>query len=253
MGILSRFLAHPLTQGQNVDSPMTTERRREILHQKLFLKAIYKEWYRRLLSKFATDAAILEIGSGAGFIKEISPAIITSEVLTVSGVDLITDCRALPFGRSCLDGIVMVDVFHHIPSVAGFLREAARCIRPNGRLEMIEPWNTPWAKFIFQRIHPEPFEPDATWELPAAGPLSGANGALPWIVFERDCEQFSRAFPEWKLEIRELMMPFSYLFSGGISTRVGLPAFLYHPVRKLESLLNQERWAMFIHIGLVRT
>jgi hypothetical protein len=40
--------------------------------------------------------------------------------------------------------------------------------------------------------------PDAAdWSFPAVGPLSGANGALPWILFERDRARFEREFPQW--------------------------------------------------------
>ena len=41
-----------------------------------------------------------------------------------------------------LDGIVMTDVLHHIPDCTSLFHEAARVIRPGGRVVMIEPWNT---------------------------------------------------------------------------------------------------------------
>ena len=61
---------------------------------------------------------------------------------------------------------------------------------------LIEPWRTAWSEIIYRRFHYEPFRPDArTWEFDSPGPLSGANGALPWIVFERDRTAFEREFP----------------------------------------------------------
>jgi hypothetical protein len=44
---------------------------------------------------------------------------------------------------------------------------------------MVEPWVSDWSKFIYGHLHHEPFLPEASnWVIPAAGPLSGANGAL---------------------------------------------------------------------------
>ena len=60
-------------------------------------------------------------------------------------------------------------------------------------------WVTRWSRWIYGRFHHEPFDPQrADWEFPLSGPLSGANGALPWIIFQRDREQFER---EWAPEL----------------------------------------------------
>jgi SAM-dependent methyltransferase len=190
------------------------------------------------------------LGSGAGFFREVAPNLITSEVFSTPGADQIVDARQLPFSQDELDGIVMTDVFHHIPDVARFFREAARCIKAGGQVLMIEPWNTPWSRWVYRRLHSEPFEPDGGWILPATGPLSGANGALPWILFERDRERFQREFPEWRIDSIELLMPFSYLLSGGVSLRALAPGWAYRPIRWIENKLNQKRWAMFALIKL---
>src|SRR5690606_24924123 len=83
------------------------------------------------------------------------------------------------------------------PDAERFLLEASRVLVPGGRLLMIEPWVTTWSTFVFSRFHPEPFRPDvAEWQFPSSGPLSGANGAIPWIVFERDTERFRTRCPD---------------------------------------------------------
>jgi SAM-dependent methyltransferase len=251
-GLVSRLLAHPLTRGLPVDDPSTTVLRRRIVREKPFLNAIYREWYSRLLSLMPTPGTVLEIGSGAGFLKELRPDVITSEVFCTPGVDVVADGRCLPFLSGSLDGVVMTDVFHHIPDVAAFLGEAARCVRPGGRMALIEPWRTRWSEWIFRNFHPEPFDPDADWSIPATGPLSGANGALPWIVFERDRARFLGQFPEWRVSRLEPMMPFSYLFSGGVSLRSLAPGWSYSLCRALESVLGERRLAMFALIVLER-
>jgi SAM-dependent methyltransferase len=248
--LLHRILAYPLTQSMDVDDPRTTLLRREIIQRKLFLKQIYCEWYARLAVGIASETRILELGSGAGFFRKVVPKLITSELFAVPGVDRIVDGCHLPFSNDELDGIVMTDVLHHIPDVVRFFKEATRCVKAGGQVLMIEPWNTPWSNWVYRRLHSEPFQPDGDWTIPSTGPLSGANGALPWILFERDRERFQREFPEWSIESIELLMPFSYLLSGGVSLRAFLPGWMYRPIRWAESKLNQRRWAMFALIKL---
>ena len=234
----------------DVDDPRTTLLRREIIQKKSFLNKIYREWYARLAAHMKPSALFLELGSGAGFLKEFAPKLITSEVFALPGVDRVVDAHALPFSDDELDGIVMTDVLHHIPQVTRLFREAARCVKPGGQILMIEPWNTAWSRWVYRRLHSEPFDPDGDWNIPSAGPLSGANGALPWIVFARDRLRFASEFPEWHIESIELLMPFSYLLSGGVSMRTLVPAWAYAPIRWIEGLLNQERWAMFAMIRI---
>ena len=247
-----RLLAHPLTRGMDVDDPRTTALRRDIIQRKAFLKQIYREWYARLALSVPRGSRFLELGSAAGFFREFVPNLITSEVFATPGVDRIVDARNLPFANDELDGIVMTDVLHHIPEVARFFREASRCVRTGGRILMIEPWNTPWSRWVYQRLHSEPFQPERDWSIPDTGPLSGANGALPWILFERDHARFTREFPEWRIESIELLMPFSYLLSGGVSLRAFVPGWAYRPIRWIESRVNQKKWAMFALISLIK-
>ena len=120
---------------------------------------------------------------------------------------------------------------------------------------MIEPWVSTWSRLIYTRLHHEPFDPDAKdWTFPDTGPLSGANGALPWIIFQRDQRQFESGFPE--LAIRELrpLMPFRYLVSGGVSMRQLMPAATFGLWRQIESCLGPwpHHWSMFAFIHLER-
>jgi hypothetical protein len=120
---------------------------------------------------------------------------------------------------------------------------------------MIEPWVTPWSRWIYTRLHHEPFHPEALqWEFPAQGPLSGANGALPWIIFVRDRLQFEQEFPQWQIELIEPRMPFRYLISGGVSLRSLVPGWSFHLWRYTENALYYwiNSLAMFAQIVLRR-
>lgn len=250
--MIGRLLQHPLTRGLSLDDPRTTLLRRQIIASKPFLRRLYVEWYTDLAEVVGERRRVLELGSGAGFFKEVCPQAVTSEILLTPGVDLIADACVLPFADASLDAITMTDVFHHIPDVGGFLTEATRCVKPGGKLVMVEPWYTPWSGWVYSHLHPEPFEPTAGWEIPPTGPLSGANGALPWIVFKRDAALFAQRFPRWRIARIRPLMPFAYLLSGGVSLRAVVPGWLYRGVRAMESQLRQDRWAMFALIELER-
>ncbi|MGC4099114.1 MAG: class I SAM-dependent methyltransferase [Nitrospira sp.] len=253
MGILNQILGHPLTRGLSVDDPRTTLLRRKIVQDKTFLRALYAEWYERIIKALPCKNGVLELGSGAGVLKEFLPDVIASEAFETPGVSLIANACNLPLRDKSLTAIVMTDVFHHIPSVRRFFVEATRCVRSGGKIVMIEPWRTPWSEWIYGNLHAEPFVPGSDWEFPSAGPLSGANGALPWIVFQRDRVLFEDQHPQWNINRIELMMPFSYLFSGGVSMRSLVPGWTYRPIRAGEQILNQNNWAMFALIELELT
>jgi len=247
---LKKLLEHPLTRGLSVDDTRTTLLRRDIIRDKQFLSAIYSEWYEMIIRALPGKADVLELGSGAGFLPRYLPDVITSEVFMTPGVRLIASACDLPLPPQSLDAIIMTDVFHHIPDVDRFLHEATRCVRPGGKIVMIEPWRTRWSEWIYTRLHPEPFLPDSGWKLPHSGPLSGANGALPWIVFERDRDKFESRHPQWQIKKIDPIMPVAYLLSGGVSMRSLMPGWMYTPVRRLEHLLFQKSWAMFALIEL---
>lgn len=254
MTILKSWLAHPLTKGLKLDTPETTSLRRQIIREKIYLRCIYEEWYKSLVRSIPErDGFVLEVGAGAGFFKDILPDVITSECFYLSGIDLVLDGGYLPFKDGSLKAIVMTDVFHHLPKPRLFLCEAIRCLSAGGVVVMLEPWVTPWSRFVYTRFHHEPFHPDAKhWEFEAIGPLTSANGALPWIIFQRDREKYESEFQQMRVHSIEPMMPFLYIFSGGISLINLQPGWTFGFWRYVESLFT--RWtdhcAMFSKIVL---
>jgi hypothetical protein len=198
---------------------------------------------------------VLELGAGGGFMREWVPHLVTSERFPVPHVGVVLDGLRLPFATRSLRGIVMTNVLHHLPDARAFFLEATRCVRAGGAVAMIEPWVTPWSRFVYRRLHHEPFAPDAaSWTIAADGPLSGANGALPWIMFERDRRQFEREFPAWRIERVTPMMPVVYILSGGVSLRSLVPGWSFAPIRALERALApwRRQLAMFALIVLRR-
>ncbi len=256
IGAIKRLLAHPDTRDLSIDDPRTTLKRRGIIQSNRFLWRIYDEWYR-LISGCIPDGpgSVLELGSGAGFLGQYIPGLIASEVFLCSDIQLVLDARRLPFSSCSLKAIAMVDVLHHIPDNRAFLTEAQRCLRPGGSVAMIEPWVSTWSRAMYSRLHSEPFDPESKdWTFPGAGPLSGANGALPWIIFQRDRSNFESEFRGFEIRTVRPFMPFRYLVSGGVSMRQLMPRSTFSTWRKLESWVSAwpHHWSMFALIHLKR-
>jgi SAM-dependent methyltransferase len=253
---IKKLLAHPATRGLDIDDPRTTERRRGIIQSNRFLRRIYDEWYGLISGNIPEGPGrVLELGSGAGFLGQNIPNLIASEVFLCSNIEIVLDARQLPFSSGSLKAIAMVDVLHHLPDIRAFLMEAQRCLRSGGSIVMIEPWVSTWSQAIFNRLHHEPFDPGAKdWTFPDTGPLSGANGALPWIVFQRDRQEFESEFRDLEIQAVRPFMPFRYLISGGVSMRQLMPEATFALWRKLESWLCTwpRHWPMFALIRVTR-
>lgn len=250
-------LTHPLARDIDIDSPDATVDKSRIIQSKLFLKNFYKDCYRSIIRSIPQDinGIVLEIGSGAGFLKNYLPDLVTSEILSIPSVDIVLDAQAMPFGRNCLRAIVMVDVFHHLPDVKSFLTDSIRCVRPGGTVVMVEPWITRWSYFIYRFFHHEPINlRTEQWPFPGKKPLSSANSALPWIVFQRDRQKFQKEFPGWHIDEIKLDYPFTYLVSGGVSYRSPAPGRLFWLFRQFERLFQPIMGfvAMFAKITLRR-
>jgi len=199
--------------------------------------------------------AVLELGSGAGYCDRYIPGLIRSEVFCCPSVQLVLDGRQIPFRDGSLRAIVFTNVLHHIPDLRGFFEEGSRCLRPGGKILMIEPWVTPWSRFVYKHLHHEPFFPESeAWSFASSGPLSGANGALPWIVFSRDRLRFESGFPELAIDRIRPFLPFRYLVSGGVGMRSLMPSFTHSFWARLETWLEpcMASLAMYAFIAVRR-
>ncbi len=238
------FLALPEAAqlSDNLDDVSTTLVHRRILNQKRFLRRIYTEFYEMMRSRLGPDPdgkTVLEIGSGAGFIKDILPRCITSDLIAMDGLDVACSALAFPFKDRSLDAVLMINVLHHLPDARLFFNELGRCLKPGGQVIMVEPANTWWGKFVYTHFHHEPFdEKTPDWHFAPGGRLTDANVALPWILFSRDREKFRTEYPDLRIVSARPHTPFRYLLSGGFTMRSLAPAFSYPLFKGLGALLT---------------
>jgi SAM-dependent methyltransferase len=245
-----------------LDSPARIIELRSLLRSKGFLRRFYEEVYSKYQSAVersaqdgVQDGIIVELGSGASFIKDVIPDAVTSDVIPYPGIDQVLDATRLPFADESVRAILMMNVFHHIPDVEAFLREANRCLKPGGRVFILDQTVGWLSKIMLGKLHHEPFRPDATsWRFDSTGPLSGANGALAWIVFQRDRKRFESLFPGLRIAQYQPHSPFRYWLAGGLKAWTLLPGWSFDWVTKLEKLLSRLHpgWCCFTDIEIVK-
>ena len=89
------------------------------------------------------DGLFVELDSGAGFLRLMAPYAVTSDVLPYEGVDRVFSALDMPFQDKSVSTVMMIDVLHHIKDSRQFFKEMQRCLKPGGKIVMIEPANTP--------------------------------------------------------------------------------------------------------------
>ena len=207
-------------------------------NRKRTLTELYKEWYHLLRSSFSSSTGIdLELGSGAGFIKNIIPSCLTSDVIPAENVDLTIDAfRVGDLYPKQIANLILINSFHHIPDSFTFLQSASSSLVPGGRIMILDPSYNSWSYFIYKNVvKHEPFNLlQSSWKFESCDPLLDSNQAQSWIVFNRDRHIFEHNFSDLKVISCRSFMPFSYILSGGHISKYSAPWFLVKYVRLLE-------------------
>lgn len=211
-----------------------------LIRTKSFLRRFYLDVYsryQRFITKLPPGGALLEIGSGGGFAKDVISDLISSDLEPYCGIDMQLNATAIPFERGSIRAILMLNCFHHICDVAQFLKECSRCVKPGGGVLIVDP-HVGWiSTIILKYFHHENFDPFATeWQFSSKDPRNDANGALAWIVFRRDLELFTALFPDLEMVSYRPHSPLSYWVSGGLKRWRLMPGKLYKPFSKFEDL-----------------
>ena len=131
---------------EDLDDPSTTLLHSRIVREKPFLRKLYTDFYQRFAQAVPEyqSKVVVELGSGGGFIKEVIPNAVTSDILELPNVDKVFSASDMPFDEASVDAFLMFDVLHHITEPKAFFAEAQRCMKPGGKVVLIEPANTCW-------------------------------------------------------------------------------------------------------------
>jgi SAM-dependent methyltransferase len=215
---------------------------RDVWKRKASIRLLYKDFHRRLL-EICPEGLILDIGGGTAHIKELRPDVISTDILAFPGIDVVADAHRLPFQDGCFAGIVMLDVLHHLERPIEFLNEAARLLKPGGRLAMIEPAMTAVARRFYHYCHEEPVEMDvdpfaAVVIDPSRDPFD-ANQAVPTLLFSTQtaCSRVEEVVPLLRVRSVDWLSLLAYPLSGGFKNWSLMPAALISPILTLEEMI----------------
>ena len=226
-----------MSQAEPFEEPRRIlERHRAIWSAKPVLRAIYHRWYIRTIAQLPVEASrVVEIGGGGGNLKAALPGIISSDIVYCNWLDLVFDAQQMPIANESLDGLMMVDVLHHLTDPLAFCAEARRVLRPGGRLVILDVFISPFSHLVMKLFHPEPVDmaADLFAEPVAVGKRHPwcANQGVATLLFWRHLNQFQALYEDLAVVRKEISDVLAYPLSGGFEFRSLYPrwglSFMY--------------------------
>jgi SAM-dependent methyltransferase len=213
---------------------------RKIWDSKPCLRLAYGRYHELLLRACPPEARVLELGCGLGALgaraaSEGRVHWIASDIIAAPGAQLLCDGTSLPFAPGSLDRVVFVDVLHHLARPLVFFAEAARVLRPGGKIICVEPWVTPLSYPIYRFLHQEGCDLSRSLEAPFAPAAEGkaayqGDNGIPSLL--------CRKFPPERWARLGLGSPvtkpfndFAYLTTRGLRSGRDAPAPLFRLTR----------------------
>lgn len=215
--------------------------RRKIWAGKPQIRLVYERWIRKL-RPFCPDGPLLEVGSGSGLLKDFMPEVILSDVVELPWIDRVVDCMRMPFADESLGGVIAIDLLHHVAQPHAFLNEAARVLRPGGRVLLLEPYITPASYLGYRLLHHEDvnlsqYHASLAKDGGKADPWEG-NLALANLVFNRDAKRWAELQPRLKIAHRQLFSLVDFQLAAGFKPHAYLPHSIFKRLIKLDDWLT---------------
>lgn len=259
--MLTRLLAQPGLDAVAIDGEERMRAHQRVLARKPMLRDVFRDLHREMRELEErwfgdTPGGRVEIGAGVAPMRDTFPDVLATDVVAASWVDRVLDAQAMDFADGSLRCVYGQNTFHHLPEPRRFFAELQRAVHPGGGAVLIEPFHGPLASLMYPRLFAsEGYDKAApAWETPMDGPMSGANQALSYLVFERDRDAFAREFPKLRIvEARPLTSALRYLLSGGLNFRQLVPGWAAGALRGVEGALSPlaRFWALH-HVIVLR-
>ncbi|MBF0328684.1 MAG: methyltransferase domain-containing protein [Nitrospirae bacterium] len=244
------------------DDKSRTLRNRNNLFKNKNLLYWYENLYNTQFSGIEglSGKVIIEIGSGISPLKYFYDYVITSDVMNLDYLDHNFDCHHIDKYDSIPDGsvdiITMTNVLHHLYDPIVCLKKMHSKLKKSGIIIMLEPYFSILSNIIYKYLHHESsiFDIDNPQIKEVEGPLSSSNIAIPYMLF------FSNR--GWEKEIADIYdfsntsinyySALSYMVTGGISTKIPIPFFLYKWLFGLDRYLATEFPRIFSSFFIIR-
>jgi len=216
------------------------------------VRAVYRAIFEEAMG-FSTSDRVLEIGSGAGFLKEVYPEVVTSDIALTPYVERQVSAYEIEKSGERWGTIIAMDVLHHLREPLRFFESAGASLARGGRLILVEPAGTPMGRIFYRLFHQEPCRPDRLREPyrfeADDGKGNFANMGMGWAMFHRDGVVMDRRLAAFGLKrvavrYRDVL---AYPATGGLSRSQLLPTGVLRVLLRLERILPQ--WVL-TRIGL---
>jgi len=221
---------------------------RRIWASKPVLARVYAVWFDALLASLPPRPRVVEVGAGPGFLsghaRRRAPDVpwVATDLLETPWNDVVADGLQLPFRQGTCDAVVGLDLVHHLARPAAFFAEAARVLRPGGRIAVIEPWISPLYYPIYRWLHHEgctlgidPWNPFGREEPQQKDPFQGDAAVLWRLVRATPPDRWRELGFEPPTVTR--LNGFAYLLSLGFRKGSLLPAPLATLLMKADRTL----------------
>lgn len=260
MKSLVNMLRDPSVVTSEIDGENRLVIHERMLARKKMMREVFADFHHmfdRLDRKFFSAKGLrVELGAGVGPIRSSYPDVLATDIVPCASLDRVIDSEQMDFENESVRVIFGQNCFHHFPHPERFFNELNRVLPVGGGAILLEPYYGPVAAFIYKRLFPtETFDRNfPSWEVPATGPMSGANQALSYIVFKRDRAEFERRFSNLEIVHHEICENYlRYLFSGGLNFRQLCPDWATPLFRVAEFLLSPlNRWIALHHVIVLR-
>ncbi|MDR1074894.1 MAG: class I SAM-dependent methyltransferase [Xanthomonadaceae bacterium] len=260
MSWLADLLRDPAVESLDLDASDRLDAHARILARKRMLREVFTEFhddFERLDRRYLSgDGLRLEIGAGVAPIRDSYPDVLSTDIVAGPGLDRTLDAENMNLADGSVRVIFGQNCFHHFPHPDRFFDGLERVLAAGGGAILLEPYHGPFAAFTFKRLfHTEGYDKDCpSWETPVVGPMSGANQALSYIVFNRDRPLFESRHPRLKIVHQETCGNYiEYLLSGGLNFRQLCPDWATPLVGLNQWLLSPfNRWLALHHIVVLR-
>jgi SAM-dependent methyltransferase len=247
-------MQEPEVAGCPMDDFARFEAHRKVLRRKALIRGVFDEFHElfvRLDRRYLSGPGpVIELGAGVYPVRETVPSVLATDVVPADHLDRVLDAGNMDLGDSSVHAFYLQNVFHHFPQPSAFFAELDRVLVPGGGAILIEPASGILASWIYPKLFAsESYDKYAeNWNAPVGGPMSGANQALSYLVFDRDYARFEREHPMLEVVHRDVLCSWlRYLLSGGLNFRPIFPAAGARFLSLVERCLMPWRRALGLH------
>jgi SAM-dependent methyltransferase len=177
------------------------------------LRLLKDDYYRQIRAWLPARGRVVEIGAGCGGLKASLPKMISSDIFPTPWVDLVMAAERLAFRNESIDGLVGLDVLHHMEDPLAFFHEAARVLRTDGTLILLDPYVSLGSWIPWHCIHHERCTMREPFDL--ARGFTVENNARATLWFDRHWKRMESLIRPFQMARVQFLDVFYYPLSGG--------------------------------------